>query len=293
VTADLAFDLAIHALEDTWPMVPALFLLYMALEVLARSRSDRLAAAARRIDGIGPLFGAALGIVPQCGMSVFVTSMFLSGRVSRGTLVATYIATSDEALPVLLAHGHQGRLVLAIVGAKLLLGAAAGFGVDAVTRPRRQHVLEAPQLAEATPRPCGGHHATDYGRLARHALGRTLNIFAWVFALTLAIGIALELSGGTDWLHAGTDHPYVAVVAAGFFGLIPNCAASIALAEAAVRGLLPFGATMAGLSAGAGYGPILLLRDASPRTAVGLLLTCLVISIAAGVALTLVLGGAT
>lgn len=287
MTADLLLELARDAVADTWTMVPVLFVLYMALEVLARTRGERLAAAARRIDGIGPVFGAALGIIPQCGMSVFVTSMFLSGRVSRGTLVATYIATSDEALPVLLAHGNQGAIVLWIVAAKLGLGTAAGLAVDALTRRRAQHVSEALGLAEeATARPCGGHHATDYGRLARHALGRTLNIFGWVLVMTLAIGIALALAGGDRVLASGARHPYLAVVVAGLFGLIPNCAASIALAEGAVRGFLPFGATMAGLSAGAGYGPILLLKEASPRTAVGLLLTCLVFSIAAGLALT-------
>lgn len=289
VTLDLLRDLALDALADTWPMVPVLFVLYMLLEVVARSRGERLAAAARRIDGIGPLLGALLGIIPQCGMSVFVTSMFLSGRVSRGTLVATYIATSDEALPVMLAHGQQGRLVLLIIGAKLALGALAGFAVDAVS-PRRSRHVEPAEIHEhdgdVSARPCGGDHATDYRRLARHALGRTLNIFGWVFAFTLAIGVTLALTGGAGWLEGATRHPYMAVVAAAVFGLIPNCAASIAIAEAALRGLLPFGATMAGLSAGAGYGPILLLKEAAPRTSVGLLITCLAISILAGIVLT-------
>jgi len=289
VTVDLLFDLARDALADTWTMVPVLFVLYMALEVLARSRGAQLAAAARRIDGIGPLLGALLGVIPQCGMSVFVTSMFLSGRVTRGTLVATYIATSDEALPVLIAHGQHDRLVLAIVGGKLALGVAAGFAADALSPRRARHVREAEihqHDADVAARPCGELHASDYARLAHHALGRTLNIFGWVFGLTLAIGVGLTLTGGDRWLEAAARHPYLAVVAAALFGLVPNCAASIAIAEGAVRGLLPFGATMAGLSAGAGYGPILLLKEASPRTAGGLLVTCLAISILAGVVLT-------
>lgn len=291
MTGNLLLDLARDALADTWTMVPVLFVLYMALEVIARSRGERLAGAARRIDGIGPLLGALLGVVPQCGMSVFVTSMFLSGRVTRGTLVATYIATSDEALPVLIAHGQHGQLVLAIVGAKLVLGMLAGFAVDAISPRRTRHVREAEvhvHDGDVAARPCGERHATDYGRLARHALGRTLNIFGWVFAFTLVIGVALTLTGGERWLEAASRYPYLAVAAAAVFGLIPNCAASIAIAEGAVRGLLPFGATMAGLSAGAGYGPILLLKEASPRTAGGLLLTCLVISILAGFGFTAV-----
>ena len=98
--------------------------------------------------------------------------------------------------------------------------------------------------------------------------------------------VPVAVTGGAGWLEGATRHPYAAVVAAGVFGLIPNCAASIAIAEGALRGFLPFGATMAGLSAGAGYGPILLMKEASTRTAGGLLLTCLLISILAGVVLT-------
>lgn len=285
MTPDSVLDLFWDALGDTAPMVPFLFVLYLALEVVARGGGGRLAALARRAGGIGPVLGAVLGVVPQCGMSVFITSLFLSGRVSRGTLVATYIATSDEALPVLIAHGGQGQLVLAVVLGKLVLGALAGLALDAV-RPGQPAAAALHGEPPAAARPCGVTHATNYGKLARHALGRTLSIFLWVFAFTLAIGIAIAWTDATSWLSAAREHRYAGVVLTGMFGLIPNCAASIAIAEGAIRGLLPFGATMAGLSAGAGYGPVLLMRDGAPRIAVDLLLTCLGISIAAGLALT-------
>ena len=286
VTVDL-LNLVRDALGDTLPMIPLLFVLYAGLELLARDGGERLARIARSADSAGPVVGALLGVIPQCGMSVFMSSLFLWGRISRGTLVATYIATSDEALPVLLAHGRQGRLVLAIVGGKLLIAVTAGFLVDVVSHGR-YHGIHGPSPDEGVaPRPCGTKHPTDYAKLARHALGRTLNIFGWVFALTLVVGALVHGTDGTAVVDAARRHRYLGVVATALFGLIPNCAASIAIAEGAVRGLLPFGATMAGLSAGAGYGPILLLKEGSTRTAAGLLLTCLGISIVAGVGITL------
>jgi hypothetical protein len=263
-------------------MVPLLFVLYAALELLAVDGGHRLAGIARSADSAGPVLGALLGVIPQCGMSVFMSSLFLWGRISRGTLVATYIATSDEALPVMLAHGRQGRLVLAIVAGKLVIAVLAGFLVDLVVRERYHGVHGPPPDEALAPRPCGTRHATNYGRLVRHALGRTLNIFGWVFAMTLLVGAVVHRVDGTAILEAATRHRFLGVIATALFGLVPNCAVSIAIAEGALRGLLPFSATMAGLSAGAGYGPILLLKEGSTRTAVSLLLTCLALSVTAG-----------
>lgn len=280
-------ELLRETLTDTAPMVPVLLVLYAGLELLARDGGTRLARVARSADSAGPIVGALLGVVPQCGMSVFMSSLFLWGRISRGTLVATYIATSDEALPVLLAHGRQGRLILAIVAGKVILGVIAGVIVDLFSRERYHGVHGPPPDEALAPRPCGSKHATDYGRLVRHAFGRTLNIFGWVFALTLVIGIASRWSGAASILDVAGRQRYAGVIGAAVFGLIPNCAASIAIAEGAVRGLLPFSATMAGLAAGAGYGPILLLKEGSTRTAIELMLTCLAISVVAGLGLTL------
>jgi hypothetical protein len=277
-------DILKEAAADTWPLVPALFVLYAGLEVAVRGGSLRLARLARHADAAGPFAGALLGVVPQCGMSVFMSTLFLSGRISRGTLVATYIATSDEAIPVLLAHGHQLRLVAAILGGKIVLGVAGGLLVDALPGPRYFRGLRAspPTGAAEVEREL---HRPDLLHLVRHALGRTVQIVAWVFAVTLLLGLAMAWLAGDEWLQLVSRHKAPGVIGVALFGLIPNCAASIAIAEGAMRGLLPFSATMAGLSAGAGYGPIVLLREGTNRTLVELLALCFGISVAAGLAL--------
>lgn len=275
-----------ESFRDTLPLVPLLFALYVGLEMAVRGGSVRLARLARHADAAGPAAGALLGVVPQCGMSVFMSTLFLSGRISRGTLVATYIATSDEALPVLIAHGNQGRLVLAILAWKVVIGAGAGVLVDRLVRPR-YHRAATPAAAGQPPEVERELHRADVLHLAKHALGRTLHIFAWVLAITVVIGLVLRAFGATVLPESIARHPWIAVVAVAVFGLIPNCAASIAIAEGAVRGLLPFGAVIAGLSAGAGFGPIVLLKDGSVRTAAQLLAICLAIAVVAGLGFTL------
>jgi hypothetical protein len=280
-------DILKEAAADTWPLVPALFVLYAGLEVAVRGGSLRLARLARHADAAGPFAGALLGVVPQCGMSVFMSTLFLSGRISRGTLVATYVATSDEALPVLLAHGTQFRLVGAILAGKLVLGVLGGLLVDALPGPRYYRGVPARDPGPSTAEVEHELHRPDVLHLVRHALGRTLQIVAWVLVVTFLLGVALHWLGGHAWLDHVSRRPVLGVIGAALFGLIPNCAASIAIAEGAMRGLLPFSATMAGLSAGAGYGPIVLLKDGSNGASLGLLGLCLGISIAAGCLLAL------
>jgi hypothetical protein len=271
-----------HTFWDTLPMLPVLFVLYTALELLSHHEGSRLMARAGLSRPFGPVAGALLGAIPQCGMSVFVTSLFLGSRVTAGTLVATYLATSDEAIPVLLAHGGEIRTVVTIVALKLVIGVVAGFAVDGLL----------PSVV-GTAAPAGGrswiqlhveremHHA-PWTRAMSHGLRRTMEIFGWVFGITLLLGVAIEVIG-LSTIAAGTRrHPVLELLGTAVFGLIPNCSASIAIAEGYLRGVLTFGATLAGLCAGAGYGPILLLRRGLMRTAVRLLLICLAFSVAAG-----------
>jgi hypothetical protein len=282
MTTAAFLDILEHTFWDTLPMLPVLFVLYTALELLSHHEGSRLLTRAGLSRPFGPVAGALLGVIPQCGMSVFVTTLFLGSRVTAGTLVATYLATSDEAIPVLLAHGGAIRTVLTIVALKLVIGVASGFAVDAFfpaavlsgTSTRERSWIQVHVEREM-------HHA-PWTRAMSHGLRRTFEIFGWVFGITLALGLAIE-GVGLAAIAAGTRrHPVLELLGAALFGLIPNCSASIAIAEGYLRGVLTFGASIAGLCAGAGYGPILLFRRGLMGTAMRLLMICLTCSIVAG-----------
>jgi hypothetical protein len=269
-------------LLDTLPMVPLLFLVYAAMEYLSHARGVDLVARSGLSGTFGPLIGTALGLLPQCGMSVFVTSLFVSGRVSVGTIVATYLATSDEALPVLIAHGDQWTMVGGMVLAKALFGIVAGYGLD--------FVLKRKKYTPPHETPSSHFVAEVRTELTRapirevlvHSLRRTLRIWLWVVGIAAALGLALSFLNLPQKVTLFWDHPVVAVVATSLFGLIPHCAASIAIAEGLVHHVIPFGAALAGLAAGAGYGPIVLLKDGDIRTAVSLLGICLLLAMSLG-----------
>jgi len=272
-------ELLLSSITETYLMIPVLFVLYFILEYFSHTKQLDIVSKLKISGPLGPLAGTLLGIIPQCGMSVFVTTLYLSKRVTLGTLIATYLATSDEALPVLLANRGQENTILYIIGLKLLIGTVSGYVVDFVFNKK---------LYEGEPPEVKSSHAveikhelekTKYGEIAFHTLKRTLRIYFWVLLVTIAISFALYFADGAWLISSIQSHPNIQVIVAALFGLIPNCAASIAIAEAFLYTGLSLGATVAGLSTGAGFGPIVLFKDGKLKFALQALLISLTAAI--------------
>lgn len=275
-------EIFLGSLSDTYQMIPVLFVLYFILEYFSHTKQIDLISRLKITGPLGPLAGTLLGIIPQCGMSVFVTTMFLSKRVTLGTLIATYLATSDEALPVLLAHRGEEIMIIYIVGIKFLIGVISGYAVDLLSSNK---MYDGPLPEVKSSHAVTIKHElekTKYGEIAFHTLKRTLRIYFWVLIITIVISFVLFLSDSEQMIKLIQSHPNIQVVAAAIFGLIPNCAASIAIAEAYLHSGLSVGATIAGLSTGAGFGPIVLFKDGKHNVATRVLLICLLISVAWG-----------
>ena len=274
-----ALDLLLASLKDTYLMIPILFILYFILEYFSHTKQLDLISKLKISGPMGPLAGTLLGIIPECGMSVFVTTLFLSRRVTMGTLIATYLATSDEALPVLIANRGQEGMILYIVGLKIMIGLISGYAVDfllnkkyyegALPEVKSSHAVEIKIELEKT----------KYGEVIFHTLKRTMRIYFWVLVVTIAISFVMFYTDSSSIVNEMKDHQNIQVIAAALFGLIPNCAASIAIAEAFLHTGLSLGATIAGLSTGAGFGPIVLFKDGKFKFAFQALLISLVISV--------------
>lgn len=127
-----------HALEDTLPIVPFLLVTYIVLELLEHMAGERVNAAVRRAGAAGPVVGAVLGIVPQCGFSAMASTLFAGRVITVGTLVAVFLSTSDEMLPLLLAERVDAGLVAQILIIKALIAAVVGLAGDAVLKVLRK-----------------------------------------------------------------------------------------------------------------------------------------------------------
>lgn len=136
---DLLLHFAEHALEDTLGLVPFLFVTYLALEALEHAASARSNAIVRRAGAAGPVAGALLGVVPQCGFSAMAATLYAGRVVTLGTLVAVFFSTSDEMLPMLVAERIDAGLLFKILGLKVLIALITGVAADLVIRALRQN----------------------------------------------------------------------------------------------------------------------------------------------------------
>ncbi|MBQ4578843.1 MAG: arsenic efflux protein [Clostridia bacterium] len=271
-----------HALVDSAKAVPFLFLAYLLMEAAEHYHSAKMEKAISGIGKAGPLVGALLGCVPQCGFSASASNLFAAGLLSRGTLLAVFLATSDEALPMLLGAAEGRGMILPLLLAKVLIGILAGYVIDFYMnrwgRPR-----ELFDLCED----CGCEE--EGSGILKPALWHTGHILLYIFLLSLGLGLAMELLGedllGTILLKGSLLQPFVAALV----GLIPNCAVSVTLTQLYLAGSLSFGSLLAGLCSGAGLGVAVLLKmNRSKRENIQIMALLYVIAALCGLAVHLV-----
>ena len=251
----------LHALEHTWPIVPFLYLTYLGMEFLERRAGERTEQAIAKAGRAGPVVGALLGALPQCGFSAAGATFYAGRIVTTGTLIAIFLSTSDEMLPLLISTGTPAGNILTILGVKVVVAMLAGLAIDAVSRlihkdhDHEHHIGEMCQSGKC--------HCDDRS-LWLAALMHTLQITASVFLVSLALNVALELGGDkalTDFLSAS---PLLGCLLSAVVGLIPNCASSVAITQLYLSGVLSAGALLSGLLVGAGVGILVLLRVNRP-----------------------------
>lgn len=256
---ELILDVLLDALIDGAKMLPFLYLAYLLIEWLERNHGQRIENALAGGGRWGFVPGAVLGCVPQCGFSAVAANFYASRVITPGTLLAVFVATSDEAIPLLAAEpGMWGTLAVLLV-LKVILGMVAGFVLDVPLRRVLPQSLYGGYAGHADEVDCHEEHEEHSG-IFLAALRHTLEIFAFILLFSFLIGLVFELVGeGAITALLGRMGPFQPMVAA-LIGLVPNCAASVLLAQLYMQGAITFGSLMAGLTAGAGIGLAVLWR---------------------------------
>ena len=265
----------VDALVDTTKMIPFLLMAYVLVAFLEHHYGDRMGLYVTRLGRGGPVIGALVGCFPQCGFSVLAAALYTKRLISGGTLLAVFLATSDEAIPILFALPGKGRIILPLILIKVVIAIIAGLVFDLVFRrnPGRseepktapEHTMEEDRTEALHHTACCAHEVSSrpswLQALVKHPLLHTLKVFAYLLVLTVGINFLL-IQVGNDRLASLLQHGSVFQPAlASLIGLIPNCFASVVLAELYAKGVLSFGSLVAGLCAGAGLGLIVLIRE--------------------------------
>ncbi|MBU0483106.1 MAG: arsenic efflux protein [Proteobacteria bacterium] len=260
------YDLLVDALVDSAALLPFLLVIYCLVEFFERRFGKLLEEMLAKAPRAGVLVGAIFGCVPQCGFSVVASALYARRLISTGTLLAVFLATSDEAIPVFLAQPEKGGLVLRLLVVKLTIGIVGGYAVDLLlgsrrARPKLKIILP---LAESAERGCCQHHLSGESsrwQLFTHPLIHTLKVFFFIFAVAFGLNYLIAQVGEANLGHVLLRQSIFQPFLAALIGLIPNCAASVAIAEAFLKGGLGFGSTIAGLSCSAGLGLLVLFKE--------------------------------
>ena len=242
----------LHGLLDSLKILPFLFVTYLLMEILEHKAGDKVQRAIAKAGRAGPAIGGALGLVPQCGFSTMAAGFYAGRVVTPGTLLAVFLATSDEMLPVLIGEGVAIGKILTVLAIKLVLSMLVGFATDLLLhkRVKETHIREL----------CQDEHCHCEQGVLRSAIHHTLFIFLFILIINIALTAVFELVGEEPIAKAVNSLPVLGTVLAALFGLIPNCAVSVAIATLWVKGVISGGAMLAGLLTGAGAGILVLFR---------------------------------
>lgn len=241
--------------EDCLLLLPILFLTFFLIEYVEHRAGEKFVSTLRRSRRTGPLWGALLGCVPQCSFSVSCAHLYNEGIVTAGTLIAVFLSTSDEAIPVLLSQPNAWSLIGKLLLCKVLIACAAGFLLDFFYKQERQQADFEKLHVEHT---C---HAkkTDIKELLWESCKHTLEVWCVLFLVTLGLTFLMGMvprESLQKFLLDGFFQPFLA----GLLGLIPNCAVSVVLVELYLSELISFGSMTAGLCTSAGLGLLVLFK---------------------------------
>ena len=251
-------DILIDSFRDTFWLFLFLFFTYLVLEYLERYSSKKTLNMIAKARKTGPFIGAVCGLLPQCGFAAAAANLFAAKVISLGTLMAVFLTTSDELLPILLSNAVPLAIIVKIIGIKFVVGLFFGY-LCMFFIQKKQQAIDIESLCEKEDCHCAGNG------IVRPALYHAVKIAIFVWFITLIINLLWQVAGN-NWqnnmfLRNGIFGPLIAAL----IGLLPNCSVSVALSQMWVEGVMSLGSLIAGLSSGAGVGLLVLFRVNADR----------------------------
>lgn len=274
-------EILLDTILDTLKMLPFLLVAYFLIEYVERKHSEKLESLLSGGGWFGFVPGAVLGLVPQCGFSGMAANLYAGGVITAGTLVAVFISTSDEAIPLLVALPDHWKSLGLLIILKLAFALVCGFLTDFVIKKAIPVTLRGGYRGHIEDIDCHDHKEEESLLIA--TLRHTALIIVWIFAILLAVNLITEWIG-SERIASFIENAGVAqIFVSGLIGMIPNCGSSVLLTQMYANGHLSFPAMFAGLCTGAGIGPLVLFKaEKNKRRALGILALMYVFGVLSG-----------
>ena len=251
-----------ETLIDAVKLLPFLFITYLIMEYIEHKMGHKTKSAIKKSGKWGPIIGSILGVFPQCGFSVSATNLYAGRVITLGTLIAVYLSTSDEMLPIFISEAVSPIIILKILGIKLIIGMIAGVIIDLfvhlIIKNKNKKIVQ--QNEEYSEENEIGHmceeehcHCNESGIL-KSAIHHTLSILVFIVLITFIINIVVHFVGEDTIAGWILNKPVIGPVIASLIGLIPNCAASVIITNMYLENVISLGSMISGLLTGAGVG---------------------------------------
>lgn len=280
-------EILIEALLDSVKMIPFLLIVYIGIELIEYKFGNKIREKVQKSGSAGPAIGALAGSLPQCGFSVVATALYTQRLATIGTLMAVYLATSDEALPVILSQPDKLGIILPLILTKIIIALFFGYSLDLIFRKNNRKTLkhiedynhgrdekghDHQKVLDETA--CCGHSPNGSAKkfsveeIFFHPLVHTAKIFLFIFIVSFLINLAFWKLGDAVLAQIFLNNSFFQPFLAALFGLIPNCAASVGITELYLKGVITYGSVIAGLCASGGLGILILFREEKNKSQV-------------------------
>jgi hypothetical protein len=244
-------DVILDTIIDNLKLLPFLFVAFLIIEFTEHKLNKKSSKAIEKAGKLGPLIGGLLGAFPQCGFSVLATNLYITRIITLGTLMAVYLSTSDEMLPILIAQHASLNSILSIVLIKIAIGIFFGFIIDLFI-PKKENNQDYDI--------CKHDHCDCEHGIVIPALKHTLKTFIFIFIITFILNTIFYYIGEDAIKNIISKNSLFTPFISSLIGLIPNCGASVLLTELYLSKVLPLSGAIAGLLANSGLALLVLFK---------------------------------
>lgn len=281
------FDIFSDALIDSAKVIPLLLVIFIGIEIVEYKYANKIREAVQKAGAAGPAIGAITGSFPQCGISVVASALYTQRLATIGTLLAVYLSTSDEAIPVLLSQPEKAKIVVPLIITKIIIASIGGYAVDfAFRKSNKETLAHIKAYAEGSDntqhhhetileeKACCGHSTSPSSvefnpkEIILHPIIHTFKVFIFIFGISFAVNFAVAQMGEQAFENIFLGYGIFQPVLMALLGLIPNCAISVAITMLYLKGAITYGSMIAGLSASGGLGLLVLFKEEKDKKVV-------------------------
>lgn len=271
-------DILIDTCLDSLKLIPFLFVAFLIIELFEHKLAKKTKESIIKTKKFGPIVGALLGAIPQCGFASVATNLYVTRIISLGTLISIYLSTSDEMLPILLSHNTPIKDILVILGIKVAIGMFMGVIIDFLIRKQEKGEFSI----------CDDDKCDCKDSIIKSSIIHTLKTIIFIFLVTLLLNILMSYISEEVLSNIFMKNSLFAPIFASLIGLIPNCASSVVITEFYLNGIITMGTCIAGLLTNAGLALIVLFKtNKNIKENIGILSIIYLIGVISGIIINL------